>query len=101
MAYALGLIPKKLHTELEKLRRLRNAFAHSDRILNFEDAEVAALFASLERPSGSTARRSAGALMEWLKEVSKSIEEHGHQAEGPRGLKWAKRYASRVGRGSS
>jgi DNA-binding MltR family transcriptional regulator len=40
MAHALGIIPLDMYEELHKIKKLRNKFAHSTDILNFESEEV-------------------------------------------------------------
>lgn len=40
VAKALALIEPKLAAELHKLRKFRNKFAHSDKVLTFDDKEV-------------------------------------------------------------
>lgn len=41
IAYAMGIIGKRTRHDLEKLRELRNAFAHSTRRLTFDLPEIA------------------------------------------------------------
>lgn len=41
MAHALGVIPIDVYTELEKIRSIRNAFAHSSKSLDFGSEEIA------------------------------------------------------------
>ncbi|MER9316489.1 hypothetical protein NKI31_13440 [Mesorhizobium sp. M0659] len=43
VAKALALIEPKLAAELHKLRKFRNMFAHSDRVLTFDDEQVATM----------------------------------------------------------
>ena len=50
MAYALKIISKDVYDELEKIRAIRNAFAHSAELLHFDSERIAPLFASLKRP---------------------------------------------------
>ena len=44
MAYALKVITKKAYDDLTTIRRLRNKFAHSMALVNFDSAEIRALF---------------------------------------------------------
>lgn len=50
LAKALGLIEPKLAAELHKLRKFRNMFAHSTKVLDFNDKEVAGLVNRFETP---------------------------------------------------
>jgi len=52
MAYALGIIPLELYEELEKIRHIRNEFAHSSGVLHFGSPEIEPMFLRLKRPSG-------------------------------------------------
>ena len=52
MAYALGIIPLELYQELEKIRHIRNEFAHSSGTLHFGSLEIEPMFLTLKRPSG-------------------------------------------------
>jgi DNA-binding MltR family transcriptional regulator len=54
MARALGIITSDVFEEFEKIRKLRNAFAHSPDLLHFESKEIAPLFAALQRPKAAT-----------------------------------------------
>lgn len=47
MAYAMGIIGKRTRHDLEKLRELRNAFAHSTRHLTFNLPEISNIVGSL------------------------------------------------------
>jgi DNA-binding MltR family transcriptional regulator len=51
MAYALGIIPLELYEELEKIRHIRNEFAHSSGVLHLESPAIESLFLTLKRPS--------------------------------------------------
>jgi len=48
MAHALGIISSDTFKELEKIRKIRNAFAHSLVVLHFHSAEIAPI--SLPQP---------------------------------------------------
>ena len=49
MARALGIITIDIYDELEKIRRIRNDFAHSYKILNFESNEIAPKLLALKK----------------------------------------------------
>jgi DNA-binding MltR family transcriptional regulator len=49
MARALGIITVEVYDELEKLRHIRNAFAHSSKILTFESMEIASKLSALRK----------------------------------------------------
>jgi DNA-binding MltR family transcriptional regulator len=49
MARALGIITTDIYTELEKIRRIRNEFAHSSKLLNFESDEIAPKLLALKK----------------------------------------------------
>ena len=49
VARALGVITDDIYGELEKIRDIRNVFAHSSKILNFESEEIAPKFGVLKK----------------------------------------------------
>jgi DNA-binding MltR family transcriptional regulator len=51
MAYALGIISADLYEELEKIRQIRNQFAHSSGVLHLGSPEIESMFLTLKRPS--------------------------------------------------
>jgi DNA-binding MltR family transcriptional regulator len=50
MAYALRIITEEIYVELEKIRHIRNEFAHSSKMLNFNSKEIAPKFLALKKP---------------------------------------------------
>jgi DNA-binding MltR family transcriptional regulator len=50
MAYALGMISLELYEELEKIRHIRNEFAHSSGVLHLGSPEIEPMFLTLKRP---------------------------------------------------
>jgi len=40
MAFSVGIISEEIHSELHRLRKIRNLSAHEDSKLNFEDAKI-------------------------------------------------------------
>lgn len=48
LAYALGLIPMYCFTDLEKIRRIRNATAHKYSAMSFENQEIIKITRTLE-----------------------------------------------------
>jgi DNA-binding MltR family transcriptional regulator len=73
MAYALGIITKEVYGELEKVRQLRNVFAHSPDRLHFESKEIAPLFAALKRPRSTTVK-PAVIFLECAKAIDESLD---------------------------
>lgn len=51
LAYALGLIPKGLYTNLRTLSQMRNRFAHEHTMLDLSDPELEALASKLTLPT--------------------------------------------------
>jgi len=51
MAYALGIISTDDFDELEKVRNIRNRFAHSSGVLHLGSPEIEPIFLTLKRPS--------------------------------------------------
>ena len=49
MARALGVITTDIYEELEKIRHIRNDFAHSSKMLNFESEEIAPQLLALKK----------------------------------------------------
>jgi hypothetical protein len=49
MARALGVITPDIYIELEKIRRIRNKFAHSSELLNFESDEIRPKWLALKK----------------------------------------------------
>jgi hypothetical protein len=50
MAYALDITSDAIHVELNKIRKIRNLFAHSTSILSLDKGPIRPLFDSLARP---------------------------------------------------
>ena len=55
MAYALDIYGRNTRADLEKVRRVRNAFAHSNQLISFETPAVAGICNSLHTPTTTTA----------------------------------------------
>jgi DNA-binding MltR family transcriptional regulator len=51
LAYALNITTLEVHTELHKIRDIRNAFAHTVKVLTMSSDEVLPLFNKLKRPT--------------------------------------------------
>lgn len=54
MAYALSVIDLDTYRELEKIRKIRNIFAHTDELLNLHSEKIAPLYGQLKRPAHVT-----------------------------------------------
>lgn len=52
LAFALGIITQAVHDELNKMRKIRNAFAHSKKRLSLDTEPVKSMFYTLVRPAG-------------------------------------------------
>ncbi len=50
MAYALRVIDLDMYRELEKIRKIRNVFAHTDDLLNLHSEKIAPLYGQLKHP---------------------------------------------------
>lgn len=51
IAYCIGLIPKSLKQNLETVAEIRNMFAHSTALIDFEDATIITLCSKLTLPN--------------------------------------------------
>jgi hypothetical protein len=54
MAHALGITSDFVHIELGKIRKMRNSFSHSEKLLSLDTEPVKTLFYGLTRPPGTT-----------------------------------------------
>jgi hypothetical protein len=59
MAHALGITSSFVHVELGKIRKIRNLFSHSEKLLSLDTEPVKTLFYGLTRPPGTTGNYSA------------------------------------------
>ena len=59
MAYALGIISKDDYTELGKIKKIRNKFAHSSELLHFDSEKITPLLARLKRPESEVTKPAA------------------------------------------
>jgi hypothetical protein len=71
IAYALGITTEAIHIELNKMRRIRNAFAHSKRGLSLDTEPVKTMFYSLVRPAGIS-----GTYLEQFVKCGVVIDDH-------------------------
>jgi DNA-binding MltR family transcriptional regulator len=53
LAYALEVIDLDTYNELQKIRKIRNEFAHSTINLHFDSEKIAPLYATLKRPENT------------------------------------------------
>jgi DNA-binding MltR family transcriptional regulator len=72
MAYALGIVSKEEYAKLEKIRKIRNVFAHSSELLDFGSKKIAPLLAALNRPK-SKATQPAVVFAECVKAIADSL----------------------------
>ncbi len=54
IAYALDILSEPIYVELQKIRKIRNTFSHSRKILSLDTEPVKSLFYELKRPEGVT-----------------------------------------------
>jgi hypothetical protein len=54
LAHALGITSDFVHAELGKIRKMRNLFSHSEKLLSLDTEPVKTLFYALKRPPGVT-----------------------------------------------
>jgi len=54
VAHALDITSEFIHVELGKVRKMRNMFSHSEKILSLDTEPVLALFYQLKRPPGAS-----------------------------------------------
>jgi DNA-binding MltR family transcriptional regulator len=54
VTHALSITSDELHAELNKLRKLRNAFAHTAALPTFTTEPMSSLFAALKKPTNAT-----------------------------------------------
>jgi DNA-binding MltR family transcriptional regulator len=40
LAYGIGLLPKNIYTDCNKIRKIRNSFAHVSKLMSFEDEPI-------------------------------------------------------------
>ena len=76
MAYALGIVSEEVFRELEKIRKIRNLFAHSTEHLHLGSVEVAPLFATLKRPHMNGTIRDIEWFVRCAKAVGDSLKEY-------------------------
>ena len=82
MAYALSIINKDVYNELEKIRKIRNEFAHSSAVLHFGSTAIAPLLGRLKRfPSKSP--KPARVFLECVKTIDIALEEYLGDARLP------------------
>jgi DNA-binding MltR family transcriptional regulator len=90
MAYSLGLVTKRQHADLDRLRRIRNEFAHNWEPMSFNDQKVAdhitALhFSSIDDDFPASpvekVRTSLGSLLMELRSTTNQINKRGYRAK--------------------
>lgn len=74
MAYALNIITRDIYSDLEKIRKIRNAFAHSPDILDFESESIAPLFARLKRSVQAKADRPDLQFLECVTPIDEALD---------------------------
>jgi DNA-binding MltR family transcriptional regulator len=84
MARALGIVTIEIYGELEKIRQIRNAFAHSSTILNFESEEIAPRFLSL-RKRHTTKTTHSELFVDCVRVIDDSLKAYLAQSREPLG----------------
>ncbi len=75
MAYALSIINRDVYNELEKIRKIRNEFAHSSSVVHFGSTAIAPLFGRLKR-SSSKSTKPARVFLECVKAIDAALGEY-------------------------
>lgn len=78
LAYALEVIDLDTYHEMEKVRKIRNEFAHSTTNLHFNSDEIAPLYAALKRPEQTkcTDQQPNRVFMECVSVIEKSLQDY-------------------------
>lgn len=89
-AFALGLITKNQYEDLDRLRKIRNEFAHRWEPISFADQKINSLISAMyfrslddEFPASPTAKvqTSIGTLLTELRSTTHQIKKHGYQSK--------------------
>ena len=89
MAYSLGLVTRRQHEDLDRLRRIRNEFAHSWEPMSFNDQKVASHISALhfsslddDFPASPIEKvRNPGTLLLELRSTTNQIDKRGYRAK--------------------
>ena len=90
MAYALGLIAEDQYADLEHLRKIRNEFAHSWKLISFSEPRIAAHIAALNfshiddsypETAAAKLKSSISSLLVELRSAANQIEIKGKTAK--------------------
>jgi DNA-binding MltR family transcriptional regulator len=74
MAYALNIITRDIYSDLETIRKIRNAFAHSPDILNFESKSIAPLLDRLKKSVHAKADRPDLQFLECVTPIDEALD---------------------------
>jgi DNA-binding MltR family transcriptional regulator len=84
MAFALGVVSGEIRDDLNRIRLIRNAFAHSKKILHFNDPEIAERCRKLRTwEAGKTDLRAV--YMESLHAIDRYLEEVARKGQPGKG----------------
>jgi DNA-binding MltR family transcriptional regulator len=75
IAYALGITSDHINTELGKIRKIRNEFAHSNKLLSLDTEPIRVFFDQLKRPP-EAAGTYAEVFMACITAIVDFLEEH-------------------------
>lgn len=78
LAYALEVIDLDTYHEMEKVRKIRNEFAHSSTNLHFNSEKIAPLYAALKRPEHTqwTDQQPNRVFMECVSVIEKGLQDY-------------------------
>ena len=74
MAYALRIVTKEIYNDLERVRRLRNAFAHASEVLNFESESIAPLLQHLNKAAATHAITSQEQFLKCIEPIDEALQ---------------------------
>ena len=74
MAYALGIIARDVYVQLEKVRKLRNAFAHSSDLLHFRSPSIAPLIDRLKQPEPPQAKALDAQFLDCIVPIDRALD---------------------------
>jgi len=71
MAYALGITADEVNLELNKIRKIRNLFAHAKASASLDTEPIKSIFYKLERPPGIT-----GSYLDQFVKCGLAVDDH-------------------------
>ncbi len=83
MAYALGIIERDVYLNLELMRKIRNAFAHSSQVLHFDSPPIAPLFEQLKKSTHLKSKSPDAQFMECVVPIDRTLDAYLTRKQGP------------------